>query len=110
MQGNAVAVARHRYGCRCVERLIEHLPPWQMAELVEEILSSADGLSKHAFGNFVVQHILEFGTEDQPRKVAEVIRSDMAGLVRHRRANHVVRKAILHCSTEDTRALKQAMP
>eukprot|EP00442_Polarella_glacialis_P045053 CAMPEP_0115152138 /NCGR_PEP_ID=MMETSP0227-20121206/65997_1 /TAXON_ID=89957 /ORGANISM="Polarella glacialis, Strain CCMP 1383" /LENGTH=647 /DNA_ID=CAMNT_0002562719 /DNA_START=210 /DNA_END=2155 /DNA_ORIENTATION=+ len=77
MRGNAVAAARHRYGCRVLERLLEHCPTEQTAPLVDEVLGGAPQLCRHTFGNFVVQHVLEHGTPEQRHLIADVIQADI---------------------------------
>merc|ERR1719162_532193 len=65
MPGGVVKVARHTYGCRIAQRLLEHSPSTQVKELVENLLEHTVELSMHSFGNFVMQHLLEHGTGAQ---------------------------------------------
>ena len=50
MSGHAVTAARHRYGCRVLERLLEHCPSSQTAPLIEEVLLGTQQLCRHTFG------------------------------------------------------------
>merc|ERR1712100_32989 len=63
LQGRVVNVARHQYGCRLLERLLEHCPVNQVACVIEELLSDAEPLCRHPYGNFVMQHIFEHGSQ-----------------------------------------------
>ena len=69
--------ARHKYGCRIMERLIEHCPSFRLQPLVEELLKDLLRLSIHKFGNFVVQHIMEHGTAGQKHFIANTITDAM---------------------------------
>jgi len=55
----AVQAARHKYGCRIVQRLIERCSSRQMEGLLRAIVTEAPLVSCHAYGNYVVQHILQ---------------------------------------------------
>lgn len=90
---DSATVARHQYGCRLLERLIEHCPAEQVADMVEELLQEAEPLARHPYGNFVVQHILEHGTPTWKFKVAERIAPVLPYLATHRTASHVVQRA-----------------
>jgi len=107
MSGHVAAAARHRYGCRVLERLIERASQTEL--LVAEVLANASTLSRHPFGNFVVQHVLKFGTPPQRHNVIDVLVSDIQRLARHRVASHVVRCALKHSSAEDKQALVVAL-
>merc|ERR1719330_235759 len=52
-------VARHRFGCRVLERLVEHGTEDQMSTLVDQCVEHTEELSRHLFGNFVIQSLLE---------------------------------------------------
>lgn len=105
------AAAQHKYGCRILERLLEHssMLNEDMLRLLGIVLEQnmCMRLVKHQYGNFVVQHILEHGTQTHRSQVAEVLNQDLLNLSRHRIASHVVEKALLMCSPDDKSALRQ---
>jgi len=55
----AVQAARHKYGCRIVQRLIEHCSSVQIEGLLRSLLAEVPLVSCHAYGNYVMQHILQ---------------------------------------------------
>jgi len=75
--------SRHKFGCRIVERLIEHCRSDQLQPLVEELLNDVLRLSCHRWGNFVVQHIMEHGTEGQKHFIANTT-TDAMGKMHNR--------------------------
>lgn len=103
-------VARHRFGCRVLQRLIEHCTVKEVvAELVHSIVADSYALCRHPYGNFVVQHIIEHGSADARGKIilnmvqgvqtlGFHIHADAAHgvpmLSKHRTASHVVQKAL----------------
>jgi hypothetical protein len=74
MAAGAWHVARHCFGCRVVERLLEHCSKKQIEKLVVAILQDAVGLCKHQYGNFVAQEMLEHcALEHQQTLIGTVI-------------------------------------
>jgi len=103
LSGHVETVARHRYGCRVLERLMERA--WQIESVVNEVLVDANQLCRHPFGNFVVQHVLKLGTSIQKHSVVSTLHADIQRLARHRVASHVVRCALAHASSADKQCL-----
>lgn len=103
------AAAIHKYGCRVLERLLEHssMLNEDMLQLLSIVLhgETCGKLVKNQYGNFVVQHILEHGTDAHRSHVATVLKKDLLNLARHRIASHVVEKALLMCSLDDRHAI-----
>lgn len=69
--------ARHRFGCRVLQRLLEHCTALQVEPLVEELLQNASALSRHVYGHYVVQHVLEHGSESQIQHLCLILISDL---------------------------------
>ena len=61
--GRVVEMARHAYGCRVIQRILEHCLPEQKAPILQEILDNAEDLSVDQYGNYVVQHVLDVSGE-----------------------------------------------
>mmetsp|Transcript_81177 Transcript_81177/g.134094 ORF Transcript_81177/g.134094 Transcript_81177/m.134094 type:complete len:221 (-) Transcript_81177:71-733(-) len=78
--GNIFMVAKHKFGCRIVERLLENCPTEQVHGLVQELLAEALELCRHSFGNFVMQHILVHGTDEQQQYLFQVIQDNVGTL------------------------------
>lgn len=78
--GNIFMVAKHKFGCRIVERLLENCPTEQVHGLVQELLAEALELCRHSFGNFVMQHILAHGTSEQQQYLCQIIQANVGTL------------------------------
>lgn len=104
----AVNIAKHRYGCRVLERVMEHFPPKQIADMVNNMMVDAKYLIGHQFGNFVMQHLLEHGEEAQRRQLVAVIGGspeDLRSIAVHQHACSVLDKALSYVPVDDQRAL-----
>jgi hypothetical protein len=102
-------VARHPYGCRIAQRLLEHSPSTQVKELVENLLEHTVELSMHSFGNFVMQHLLEHGTGAQQRILLNMLEQNarVVGSTCHGIA--VLSKAITLTEEEDQVRIARAL-
>lgn len=106
--GSAAQTARHRFGCRILERLFESCHPSQVRRLVEDIVSEAASLSSHAYGNYVVQHVVDYGEALQQRRLAEILGGHVVTLAQDAYGSAVVAKVLSHGDTEGRVSLARA--
>lgn len=104
-----VALAKHRYGCRVLERLIEHFPPEKMGSFLAPIIEESLELSKHIYGNFVVQHVLEHGELAQRQRIADLLLTDLPGIALDQHACSVLDKALSYGLPQDQARLAMAL-
>lgn len=112
LQGVAAEVARHRYGCRIICRLLEHSSGEPVAtRLLEELVADAHELSCHPYGYHVIRSLLEHGRPEHRHHIALSLMSgrDLARLSKNRNASFVVEKALAFCDLEDRQALANAV-
>jgi hypothetical protein len=97
-------VARHRFGCRILCRLLEHsfLEDDTIQALFEEVLRDADALSYHAFGNFVIRHCLEFGLAWHRRAIAFAVSGSLIEAAMDQNGSHVIESCVEFCESTDT--------
>ncbi len=57
------SLSTHPYGCRVIQRILEHCTEEQTTPILEELHRSADLLLQDQYGNYVIQHILEKGKQ-----------------------------------------------
>merc|ERR550534_3300898 len=61
---SAAQLARSKFACRIVQRLVERWPADDVARLVGSILDDFLEVACHSFGNYVIQNIMTNGTEE----------------------------------------------
>jgi hypothetical protein len=107
----AAEVARHRFGCRILCRLVEHhfcgenesLPA--TVALVDELLLEVDQLIHHNMARHVLDLILEHGNEVHKHEVSQAICSNIFYNAKSRNASYVIEKAMIYCALEDRNAI-----
>eukprot|EP00747_Dinoflagellata_sp_TGD_P161683 gnl/TRDRNA2_/TRDRNA2_178426_c0_seq1.p1 gnl/TRDRNA2_/TRDRNA2_178426_c0~~gnl/TRDRNA2_/TRDRNA2_178426_c0_seq1.p1 ORF type:complete len:422 (-),score=72.13 gnl/TRDRNA2_/TRDRNA2_178426_c0_seq1:312-1577(-) len=105
----AVKVARHRYGCRILCRLVEHHcgdgADGPARKIIDRLLIDAVELCRHTYGHHVVNSILEHGSDEQRHIIAEALRIDAMHNGKNRHASFVIETALSCCSNNDVNAL-----
>ncbi|CAE8601863.1 unnamed protein product [Polarella glacialis] len=108
--GVGARVARNRYGCRILCRLLEFNASMESTILlVDEVLQEAADLCRHSFGHHVVQSILEHGKARHKKQVVLALCSDPLGNAKHRCASYLVEKALSYANPADQQLLAQKL-
>lgn len=106
---NPAVLARHRFGCRVLERLIEHFPaPW-LSEFLQGVLEDTANLCGNQYGTFVMQHILEHGLPAHKRRIAEALLLDVQWAALDPNAVGVLDSALSYAPLEDQKRLATAI-
>lgn len=107
--GKAADVAKHRYGCRVVCRIVERRGEVEMssnvAEFISELLERASDLSQHAFAHHAMQSILEHGTARDRQKIAAALRPCVLANAQGRSSSYVLASALDCCDEVDQHTL-----
>jgi len=98
--GGVAQAARHRYGCRIIQRLLEHCAVDQLALMVNELSAEVVSLSSHSYGNYVVQHMLEFCTPDVVAHITSVLEMHIANIGANDYVGAVVGKGLSQGNNE----------
>jgi len=104
-----VQAAKHRYGCRIIERLLECCDNDEVSELSDFMLSAANSLCVHPYGNYTMQHILTHGSENHRQRLVSVIRDEVATMGANFHAAAVIGEALRRASRQDAMELAQAL-
>jgi len=72
--------AKHRTGCRIVQRLIEHCPPWQLSGLAGAIERDFSAIARSQYGNYVIQCMAEYGSEEQRMQMTWLVAQEAKSL------------------------------
>jgi len=101
--------AKHRYGCRVLERLIENCSSRGIAPLLEDLLADAKSLCLHNFGHYVMQHLIEHGSCEQGSYIIQILRENVASMAVDPYACSVVAKALCHGRDDDRQLMASAL-
>jgi pumilio RNA-binding family len=102
--GQGLVVAKHKFGCRVICRLIEHCAganEEQIASLLDEILADAPTLARHTYGNFVMQTVFEHTSSIRRKAILQKLLPEFSGLAMHRTGSLVAQRALTYCDAED---------
>ncbi|TYZ63895.1 hypothetical protein PybrP1_006258 [[Pythium] brassicae (nom. inval.)] len=97
--GKVFEESTHSYGCRVVQRILEHCSPTQIRPIVSEIVDRCRELMKDQFGNYVVQHVIRHGEPDQRRAVMDAVFAELPRWSMHKFASNVV-EACFECASK----------
>lgn len=98
------ALSTHPYGCRVIQRILEHCTGEQTAPVLSELHAHTDQLIQDQYGNYVVQHVLEHGAPEDRSRLVAAVRGKVLQLSQHKFASNVVEKCVSH-ATRTERAL-----
>ncbi|KAG6850993.1 hypothetical protein H0H93_004480 [Arthromyces matolae] len=104
-KGNIHALATHPYGCRVLQRCLEHFPEETTRPLTEELHVFSPTLMEDQYGNYVMQYILEHGRPNDKTLIVSKLQGRLLVLARHKYASNVCEKALLCTDTETRRRL-----
>ncbi|XP_078005345.1 pumilio homolog 2 isoform X7 [Phascolarctos cinereus] len=97
-KGQVFVLSTHPYGCRVIQRILEHCTAEQTLPILEELHQHTEQLVQDQYGNYVIQHVLEHGRPDDKSKIVSEIRGKVLTLSQHKFASNVVEKCVSHAS------------
>ncbi|XP_052180115.1 pumilio homolog 2-like [Diospyros lotus] len=90
-----VTLSTHPYGCRVVQRILEHcLDPKTQDKVMDEILGSVSMLAQDQYGNYVVQHVLEHGKPHERSSIIKELAGKIVQMSQQKFASNVVEKCL----------------
>ena len=107
--GAILCAAKHQYGCRVLQRILEHLSTHQLTTLVHELVAQSGKLSKHLYGHYVIRSLLEQCPGDAHQIVSLAIGREIESTMRSRYGRAVVADALTFGGEEDQRVLAHTL-
>eukprot|EP00931_Biecheleriopsis_adriatica_P068040 TRINITY_DN4207_c1_g1_i2.p1 TRINITY_DN4207_c1_g1~~TRINITY_DN4207_c1_g1_i2.p1 ORF type:complete len:372 (+),score=78.78 TRINITY_DN4207_c1_g1_i2:140-1117(+) len=107
--GAAEFTARHKYGCRIVQRILESCEASQVRNLSAALLVDACALAQHPYGNYVVQKLIEHGSLQLKRSLASRLVDSVDILCRNAFSSAVMKSALTLLPKDEVQALARAM-
>ena len=110
MRGQATMVARHQFGSRILERLMEHCSEEQIGFLLDELFdeTNLEALARHPFANFVVQHIFEHGMPERKGRCFQMLLPYVLQHATHKTASNVVQRMLEHADVSSQALIADA--
>lgn len=98
--GQVQALATHPYGCRVIQRMLEHCEEPTRIAVLQELHACTASLIVDQFGNYVTQHVIEHGREEDRAQVISLVTAQLVNFSRHKFASNVVEKSIQFGTTD----------
>ena len=92
--GQVHSLSTHPYGCRVIQRMLEHCKQPSRGRLLDELHLCANSLITDQYGNYVTQHMIEYGSDEDKARVIDIINDSLIVLSKHKFASNVVEKSI----------------
>ncbi|KAL1829088.1 hypothetical protein ACET3Z_007500 [Daucus carota] len=90
-----VTLSSHPYGCRVIQRVLEHCEDQKTQDKVmEEILACVSMLAQDQYGNYVVQHVLEHGKPHERSTIIRELAGKIVQMSQQKFASNVVEKCL----------------
>ena len=98
---NVRSLSCHPYGCRVLQRILEHCPEAKRNRALDEIRKCHKTLLDDQYGNYVIQHVLQFGrSPDRDSLLDIVVANRLLILSRQKFASNVVEKLLKYGNQE----------
>lgn len=104
-------LSRHPYGCRVVQRMVEHCIEPQKSSILDSIIIHHNSLVDDQYGNYVVQRSLSYGREQDREAIFETVSGgdNVVRLSMRKQASNVVEMMIKHGNECQRQKLVQEM-
>jgi pumilio RNA-binding family len=109
---NVEILSTHRYGCRVVQRAIEHCVEEQKTLGLDEVFSCHKKLVVDQYGNYVAQQALICGSEAHQTAIVDTLTEEndsLLALSRHKYASNVVEAVLVHGRPQHKDAILEQM-
>ncbi|KAL5580948.1 hypothetical protein UlMin_013390 [Ulmus minor] len=90
-----VTLSTHPYGCRVIQRVLEHCKDLNtQSKVMDEILGAVSMLAQDQYGNYVVQHVLEHGKPHERSAIIKELAGKIVLMSQQKFASNVVEKCL----------------
>ncbi|THD24091.1 Maternal protein pumilio [Fasciola hepatica] len=104
-RGQVFHLSSHPYGCRVIQRILEHCVTEQTRSILEELHEGVDHLVRDQYGNYVIQHVLERGLPGDKSCIIVSLLGRVAQLSAHKFAFNVMEKSIANAQPSQRASL-----
>ncbi|KAL8539075.1 hypothetical protein ACS0TY_000898 [Phlomoides rotata] len=105
-----VTLSTHPYGCRVIQRVLEHCRnPQTQSVVMTEIFQSVGMLAQDQYGNYVIQHVLEHGKPHERTTIINQLTGKVVEMSQQKFASNVIEKCLSFGTPEERNALVHEM-
>lgn len=107
--GQVQSLATHPYGCRVIQRMLEHCEEPARSSILQELHACSLSLIVDQYGNYVTQHVIEHGQDEDKAKIISIVTSQLVLFSKHKFASNVVEKSIQFGTDEQRREIMASL-
>lgn len=108
--GNTASLSCHPYGCRVLQRILEHCVETKKTAALDEISKCHKTLLDDQYGNYVIQHVLQFGRQSDRESILHiVVENGLLSLSKQKFASNVVEKLLKYGTPQQRKAVVREM-
>jgi pumilio RNA-binding family len=107
---NVTPLSCHPYGCRVLQRILEHCVEPKKIQALDEIAKCHKILLDDQYGNYVIQHVLQYGRHQDRESIMHiVIANGLLPLSKQKFASNVVEKLLKYGNATQRNLLVREM-
>mmetsp|Transcript_13419 Transcript_13419/g.24276 ORF Transcript_13419/g.24276 Transcript_13419/m.24276 type:complete len:253 (+) Transcript_13419:82-840(+) len=92
---NTASLSCHPYGCRVLQRILEHCVEPKKTRTLDEIKKCHRQLLDDQYGNYVIQHVLQYGRHSDRDSLLDIVtEGGILSLSKQKFASNVVEKLL----------------
>lgn len=103
--GHVSSLSVHGYGCRVIQRMLEHCEEPARRSILSELHACAPTLIPDQYGNYVTQHIIEHGALEDRAAIIDIVKNQLLAFAKHKFASNVVEKCLVFGSDDERREI-----
>ncbi|KAL9029054.1 MAG: hypothetical protein Q9196_002662 [Gyalolechia fulgens] len=103
--GQVHELSKHAYGCRVIQRMLEHCIEPTRSAVLQELHGCAQYLIGDQYGNYVTQHVIEHGREQDRDRIITLVTSNLTNYSKHKFASNVVETCIKFGNAEQRKKI-----
>lgn len=88
------SLSTHPYGCRVIQRVLEHCTDEQKRPVLEQLHKHIKELIVDQYGNYVIQHVIEHGSLEDRDRIVNQIKGEVLLFAQHKFASNVIEKCL----------------
>ena len=94
-------LSSHPFGCRVIQRILEHCSNVHKTSVLEEIRPYYSELVQDCYGNYVIQFVMQHGWEIDRASLIKEVQTNLLDFSQHKFASNVVEKCLEYANKRD---------